>query len=75
LQANQSCQTQTLRNLAAVLEAAGTSIQNVVKVNVYLTSMDDFAEMNAAYEQVFCYDPKPVGKCYIYAHLDDTDCE
>jgi len=36
-------------NLEAVLAAAGLTFDNVVKVNVYLTSMDDFAEMNAVY--------------------------
>jgi 2-iminobutanoate/2-iminopropanoate deaminase len=40
-------------NLAIVLDAASRSFADVVKVNVYLTSMDDFAEMNAAYERVF----------------------
>jgi len=36
-------------NLAAVLAAAGLTLDDVVKVNVYLTSMDDFAAMNEAY--------------------------
>ncbi|EXJ78934.1 endoribonuclease L-PSP [Capronia epimyces CBS 606.96] len=68
--------TQTLRNLAAVLEAAGSSIRNVVKVNVYLTSMDDFREMNAAYEQVFKYDPKPARTCVqVTAFPAKTDVE
>ncbi len=40
---------QCFDNLAAVLGAAGLSYADVVKVNVYLTSMDDFAEMNAVY--------------------------
>lgn len=41
---------QVFANLDAVLAAAGGSLADVVKLNVYLTSMDDFAEMNAAYE-------------------------
>jgi len=36
-----------ITNLAAVLKAAGSGIEKVVKVNVFLTSMDNFAEMNA----------------------------
>ncbi|GAA4621894.1 Rid family detoxifying hydrolase [Cellulomonas oligotrophica] len=42
-----------LANLAAVLDAAGAGLDDVVKVNVYLTSMDDFAAMNAAYAEAF----------------------
>jgi len=41
------------QNLRAVLEAGGCSMQDVVKVNVYLTDMADFTEMNAAYEAQF----------------------
>jgi Endoribonuclease L-PSP len=42
-----------LSNLSAVLEAAGSSIKSVVKVNVFLADMKDFAAMNEIYEQVF----------------------
>lgn len=37
------------QNLELVLSAAGLSLADVIKVNVFLTSMDDFAEMNAEY--------------------------
>ena len=40
-------------NLEAVLAAARLTFDDVVKVNVYLTSMDDFAEMNAVYARQF----------------------
>jgi 2-iminobutanoate/2-iminopropanoate deaminase len=40
-------------NLAHVLAASGADFSDVVKVNVYLTSMDDFEAMNAAYAEVF----------------------
>jgi 2-iminobutanoate/2-iminopropanoate deaminase len=40
-------------NLAAVLAAAGLTFDDVVKVNVYLTSMADFAEMNEVYARQF----------------------
>ena len=40
-------------NLAAVLAAAGLTFDDVVKVNVYLTAMADFAEMNEVYGRFF----------------------
>jgi 2-iminobutanoate/2-iminopropanoate deaminase len=44
---------QCLQNLAAVLVAAGLTTADVVKCNVFLTDMADFAEMNAAYGAFF----------------------
>ncbi len=44
---------QCFSNLFAVLGAAGLGPANVVKCNVYLTDMDDFAEMNGAYQEMF----------------------
>lgn len=40
-----------MQNLSAVLDAAGTSLVHMVKVTVYLTNIDDYAEFNAAYEE------------------------
>jgi 2-iminobutanoate/2-iminopropanoate deaminase len=40
-------------NLKAVLEAAGTSLENVVKTTVFLADLTDFAEMNGAYGKFF----------------------
>ena len=42
-----------LRNLAAVLEAAGSGLDRVLKTTVYLTDMEDFSEMNRIYAEVF----------------------
>jgi len=42
-----------LKNLSAVLGAAKSSLDNVVKLNVYLANMDDFAAMNQVYVQYF----------------------
>lgn len=39
-------QHRVIKNLTAVLEAAGTTIDNVVKVNVFLADMGDFKAMN-----------------------------
>ncbi len=44
---------QALTNLQHVLEAAGASLDNVVKVTVFLKNMDDFARMNAVYAEFF----------------------
>lgn len=41
---------QCLENLKAVLEAAGLGFQNVVKTNVFLVDMKDFAAMNEVYK-------------------------
>ena len=42
-----------LNNLKAVLEAAGSSLDRVVKTTVYLADLGDFAEMNEAYGSFF----------------------
>ncbi|MDX1645879.1 MAG: Rid family detoxifying hydrolase [Longimicrobiales bacterium] len=49
---------QCFDNLFAVLADGGLSSADVVKVNVYLTDMDDFGEMNEAYASRFS-DPYP----------------
>jgi 2-iminobutanoate/2-iminopropanoate deaminase len=47
---------QVMRNLRAVLAAAGTDLAHVVKTTVFLQSMGDFAAMNAVYARHF---PEP----------------
>jgi len=42
-----------LLNIGAVLEAAGSSLQNVVKTTVFLKDLQDFQQMNSVYEQFF----------------------
>ncbi len=44
---------QTLDNIKAILEAAGSSLNDVVKVTVYLTDMNDFKVVNEIYGQYF----------------------
>ncbi len=44
---------QVLANLRAVLAAAGTTLQNVIKTTVYLADMADFAQMNEVYAKHF----------------------
>lgn len=48
---------QVLENLSAVLRAAGSGIDKVVKTTVFLRSMDDFAAMNAVYGEFFADTP------------------
>lgn len=47
-----------IQNLGAVLNAAGSDLSKVVKVNVFLASMDDFAKMNEVY-MTYWGDVKP----------------
>jgi 2-iminobutanoate/2-iminopropanoate deaminase len=48
---------QTFQNLSVVLEAAGTGLGEVVKVNAYLTDLTRFAEFNEVYREFFPSDP------------------
>lgn len=50
--------SQVLRNLSAILDAAGSSLNHVVKTTVFLTDMNDFSAMNAVYSEFFI-DNKP----------------
>ena len=49
---------QVLRNLAAVLEAAGSGLDRVIKTTVFLADMAEFAAMNEVYAR-FMTDPPP----------------
>ncbi|KAK4131396.1 YjgF-like protein [Trichocladium antarcticum] len=67
---------QTLKNMSAVLEAAGSSLGNVVKVNIFLTSMADFAAVNEVYDEFFTSLPKPCRTCVAVHQLPmGTDVE
>jgi len=48
---------QALMNLQTILEAAGTSLANVVKTTVFLRDINDFARMNAVYATFFPQEP------------------
>lgn len=48
---------QTMRNIATILEGVGASLRDVAKVNVFLTDMSRFAEMNRAYLEFFPESP------------------
>jgi 2-iminobutanoate/2-iminopropanoate deaminase len=49
--------TQTLKNIEAVLKECEASLDDVVRVNVFLSDMSTFAEMNEAYLGVMGSDP------------------
>lgn len=59
---------QAMENVSAILEAAGSSIENAVKVTVYMADMDDFDEMNAAYEE-YVTEPYPARAAVEVARL------
>lgn len=52
---------QVCKNLSAVLEAAGTSLDNVVKTTCFLADMADFAAFNEVYGEYFV--SKPARSC------------
>ncbi|KAF9893677.1 hypothetical protein FE257_009845 [Aspergillus nanangensis] len=55
--------TQALRNLENVLRAAGSDLSRVVKVNIFLSSMNHYTKMNEAYGKIFHHDVKPCRTC------------
>ena len=52
---------QVMKNLVAILEAAGTKPENVVKTLCFLTDINDFAAFNAVYARYFT--EKPARSC------------
>ena len=50
---------QVMKNLQAILEAAGMSFRNVVKSTIFLKTMDDFAAMNTIYASYLSEDAYP----------------
>ena len=59
---------QALKNLEAVLQAAGMGMQDVVKTTVFLQDMGDFAQVNEVYEKAFGAH-KPARSCVQVAAL------
>ena len=52
-----------LKNLQAVLEAAGSSLDKVLKCNVYIIDMGEFAAINEVYGRFFTGDSPPARAC------------
>lgn len=65
---------QVMHNIAALLEAAELSFENVVKTTCFLADMDDFSAFNAVYEKYFT--GKPARSCVAVRSLPKgTLCE
>jgi len=59
----------SLRNVQAILEAAGSSLRHVVKTTVLLRSMEDFAAMNEVYGRFFAEGIPPARAAFQVARL------
>ena len=66
---------QSLKNIKAVLEAAGSSMDKVVKVSVFLKDMDDFSEMNSEYAKWFGDSPPARAAVQVARLPKDVDIE
>ncbi|KAF4449333.1 endoribonuclease L-PSP [Fusarium albosuccineum] len=67
---------QAIRNLEATLIAAGSSLDNIVKMNIYITNMENFGLVNEAYDEFFTKQPKPARTCVAVFQLPmGTDVE
>lgn len=53
---------QSLENVKAIVEAGGSSVEKIVKVNIFLDDVNDFAAVNEAYAEFFGYH-KPARSC------------
>lgn len=49
--------TQTLRNIETILKGCGAGLEHLIKVNVFITDMSTFPDMNAAYLEVIGEEP------------------
>lgn len=59
---------QALTNVKNLIEAAGGSMDNVVKTSVFIKNMDDFAKINEIYAEFFT-EPYPARSCVEVARL------
>ena len=64
---------QVLENVEAILKAAGTSMDNVVRAGVFMTDMDAFSEMNEVYEE-FMSEPYPA-RTAVKAEMASSDID
>jgi reactive intermediate/imine deaminase len=64
---------QAFENIRSVVESAGGSMENIVKVTVYLTDPDDYPAMNEVRAEVFPKDP-PASTAFVDKRLIPPDC-
>ena len=50
---------QAMKNISAILSKAGTSLNNVVRVDIFLADMSNFDKFNGVYSKYFTREPKP----------------
>ena len=60
---------QVLKNLMAVVEAAGGKSSNVIRTTIYLTDLNDFAKVNAIYAETFNDSASPARACVEVSNL------
>lgn len=60
---------QVMKNIEAILEAAGASLENVVKTTVFLSDLGNFATMNQVYGQYFDEANAPARACVEVSRL------
>ena len=70
---------QVLKNLMAVVEAAGGESSNVIRTTIYLTDLNDFAKVNAIYAETFGGSTSPARACVEVSNLPkggkiEVDC-
>ena len=59
---------QAFENLKAIIEAAGGSMSNVMKITIFLTDMSNFPAVNAVMQE-YCQAPYPARSCFAVAAL------
>jgi len=60
---------QVLKNLMAVVKAAGGKSSNVIRTTIYLTDLNDFAKVNAIYAETFSETASPARACVEVSNL------
>jgi 2-iminobutanoate/2-iminopropanoate deaminase len=67
---------QTLRNVQTILEAAGSSLDDVIKVNAFVTDLTRFQEFNEVYGEFFRHDPpaRTTVGASLLGFLVEVDC-
>ena len=70
---------QVLKNLMAVVEAAGGESSNIIRTTIYLTDLNDFAKVNAIYAETFGGSASPARACVEVSNLPkggkiEVDC-
>ena len=60
---------QVLKNLIAVVKAAGGEISNVIRTTIYLTDLNDFAKVNQIYAETFDTKISPARACVEVSNL------